>query len=65
MNERREFLKEHMVRERRHELIEVSSNVDEFIEGGLHRSWRIELADRVKGFECGTHEFDMLLERNF
>ena len=62
VNERRELLKERVVRESRHKLVEVGSNVDEFVKSGLHRSRRIELADRVKGFECRAHEFDMMLE---
>ena len=62
VNERRELLKERVVRECWHKFVEVGSNVDEFVKSGLHRSRRIELADRVKGFECRAHEFDMMLE---
>ena len=65
VNERRELLEEQVIRESRHKLVEVSSNVDEFVKSGLHRSRRIELADRVKVFECRAHEFDVMLERGF
>ena len=62
VNKRQELLKERVVRECWHKFVEVSSDVDEFIKSSLHWSWRIELADRVKGFECRAHEFDMVLE---
>ena len=62
VNERQELLEKRVIHESRHKFVEVSCNVDEFVKSGLHRSWRFELADRVKCFECRAHKFNMMLE---